>query len=121
MHLPYADESGTVADLNQQHFVLAGVSLFERQGYWVANALEAIAARFNPADPSAIELHGNPMRSRRGAWHSIPQADRTQAVVDALSIIATLHPKATVFASVIKKSVVSPDDPVDLAFEQVVR
>lgn len=34
--------------------------IFERQGFWLANELDVIAARFNPADPAVIELHGNP-------------------------------------------------------------
>ena len=61
MYLLYADESGSISDPAQDVFVLAGISLFERQGYWFANRLDAIANRFNPADPNAIELHGNPM------------------------------------------------------------
>ena len=87
MHLLYVDESGAVADPKQTYFVLAGFSLFERQGFWLANQLDAITARFDPADPAAVELHGNPMlagkgplsRNRKGAsalpsaaWSALP-------------------------------------------------
>lgn len=119
MHLLYADESGTVADPKQTYFVLAGFSLFERQGYWLANQLDAIAARFDPADPSSVELHGNPMLVGKGRWRGHPKADREQAIADILHIFANSHPSNRLFASVIKKSVVSPQDPVEIAFEQM--
>jgi hypothetical protein len=51
MYLLYADESGTTHDQNQQYFVLAGFCIFERQGYWISDQLDKIAARFDPADP----------------------------------------------------------------------
>ena len=59
------------------------------------------------------------MRSGKGIWRGVPPGDRVQAISDALNIVVRLHPSARIFASVIKKSVVSPDDPVDLAFEQL--
>jgi hypothetical protein len=55
MYLLYADESGTIHDKNQQYFVLAGLCVFERQGYWIANELDKIVARFNPADPLFLD------------------------------------------------------------------
>jgi len=44
VHLLYADESGSIQDASQRHFVLAGFSVFERQTYWIARELDAIAA-----------------------------------------------------------------------------
>jgi Protein of unknown function (DUF3800) len=76
MYLLYADESGTTHDLNQQYFVLAGFCVFERQGYWISDQLDQIAARFDPADPVSVELHGSPMLSGRGKWRSYPKSDR---------------------------------------------
>jgi len=61
MHLLYSDESGTVADPKQIFFVLAGICIFESQGFWISSELDKIAARFNPAEPQSIELHGSPM------------------------------------------------------------
>jgi hypothetical protein len=39
MHLLYADESGSLADPAQRHFVLAGVSVFEREPHWIEQEL----------------------------------------------------------------------------------
>ena len=119
MHLLYADEAGTTIDRSQQYFVLAGFSAFERQGYWLANHLDEIAAQFNPADPSSVELHGNAMFSGRGFWRGIRKEDREQAIRDALSVLDSSHQNCRIFASVIRKTAVSPNNPVEVAFEQL--
>lgn len=119
MYLLYVDESGTTHDPNQEYFVLAGFCVFERQGYWISNQLDEIAARFNPAEPATIELHGSPMFGGRGEWRDYPKNDRHQAIEDALKIFMESHASNRLFASVIKKSMVSPKDSVEVAFEQL--
>lgn len=119
MYLLYADESGSVGDPKQQYFVLAGFCVFERQGYWIAKELDNIAARFNPADPASVELHGNPMHSGKGIFRRFPKADRIAAIEDALKIFLGSHPSNRLFACVVKKAIVSPADPVEFAFEQL--
>jgi hypothetical protein len=119
MYLLYADESGTTHDQNQQYFVLAGFRIFERQGYWISDQLDKIAARFDPADPLSVELHGSPMLSGRGKWRSYSKSDREKAIEDILQVFLQSHPSNRLFASVIKKTLVSPKDPVEVAFEQL--
>ncbi len=119
MYLLYADESGSSGDPKQQYFVLAGFCIFERQGYWIAKELDKIAARFNPADSLSVELHGNPMNSGKGIFRRFPKADRIAAIEDALKIFLASHPSNRLFASVVKKAVISPNDPVEFAFEQL--
>ncbi|MFQ4139274.1 DUF3800 domain-containing protein [Nodosilinea sp. PGN35] len=119
MYLLYVDESGTTHDQNQQYFVLAGFCVFERQGFWIANELDQIAARFDPADPANIELHGSPMFGGRGQWRSYPKEVRHLAIEDALKVFLQSHPSNRLFASVIKKAAVSPRDPVEVTFEQL--
>lgn len=119
MYLLYVDESGTTHDPNQQYFVLAGFCVFERQGYWIANQLDQIAARFDPADRATVELHGSPMFGGRSRWPIYPKEDRHQAIEDSLKVFLQSHPSNRMFASVIKKSAVSLRDPVGVAFEQL--
>ncbi len=119
MYLLYADESGAATDAGQQYFVLAGFCLFERQGYWIAQELEKIAERFDPADPSLVELHGNPMRTGKGIFRRFPKEDRMTAIRDAIAIFGRSHPGNRLFAAVVRKEVISPDDPVEHAFEQI--
>jgi len=119
MYLLYSDESGTTHDANQQYFVLAGFCVFERQGFWISSELDKIAARFNPADPASVELHGSPMLNGQKNWRGFPKQDREQAIKDSLQVFVDSHPSNRLFASVIKKASVSPKDPVEVAFEQL--
>jgi hypothetical protein len=119
MHLLYVDESGSVRDPQQKHFVLAGIAVFERQSYWISTEMDKIAARFDPADHNSVELHGNPMYGGKKFWRQFPKEIRHQAIKDCLGILASSHPSNRVFACVINKSLVSPNDPVEYAFEQI--
>lgn len=120
MHLFYVDDSGSVDDPNQQYFVLAGFSVFERCTHWLEQDLNNIASRFNHYNPHQIELHGSPMRSGRDGWKSHSLIDRITAIKDSLSVIGKNHPKnVRLFAAVIKKSASAGKDPVEIAFEQL--
>ncbi|MBI4081293.1 MAG: DUF3800 domain-containing protein [Candidatus Lambdaproteobacteria bacterium] len=119
MHLLYADDSGTTTDASQRHFVLAGVSIFERQGHWLAEELRKIVAPFRPDDPDSVELHGSPMLNGRGLWRGFPLPERISAIKNALTFLARSHPSNRVFAAAIRKASVSPDDAVRIAFEQL--
>ncbi len=59
------------------------------------------------------------MLSGRRRWRSYPKSDREQAIKDILEVFLKSHPSNRLFASVIKKVVVSPRDPVEVAFEQL--
>ncbi len=119
MHLLYCDESGSTHDPHQRCFILAGMSIFERQGFWLANELDSIASRFNPADPGSVELHGSPMFSGRGVWRHFPKSDRIQAIESALTVFKNSHESNRLFLCAINKAKVSPRDPVLVAFEQL--
>lgn len=119
MYILYADEAGSTKDADQQYFVLGGVAIFERQGFWLSQELDKIAQRFDPADAQSVELHGSPMFGGRGFWRRVPRADREQAISDALSVLAKSHPSNRIFGAAILKSCISPIDPVEYAFEQI--
>jgi hypothetical protein len=119
MYLFYADESGSVGDANQSYFVLAGFCIFERQGYWISQEIDKIAAAFNPADPLSVELHGSPMMSGKGMWRRFPKEARISALEQSLQIIAKSHPSNRIFAVAVRKSNISPQDPITYAFEQL--
>ncbi len=119
MYLLYLDESGSVKDASQQYFVLAGIAVFERQPHWLAEKLEALAARIDPADPASVELHGSPMLNGRGPWRRVPRADRIALMQEALTAFTATHSANRVFAAAVRKAVISPDDPVNHCFEQL--
>lgn len=121
MHLLYVDESGAVTDPNQPYFVLAGVSVFERRTHWIEQNLNAIAERFDPANPHSIELHGSPMRAGRGVWRSHKFDDRVKAIADSLKqgICDEKNNGVNLFAVVLEKAVLNGQDPVEHAFESL--
>jgi hypothetical protein len=121
LHLLYLDESGSVADPNQKHFVLAGVSVFERKTHWVELELNSIASRFETGGDDPRELHGSPMRSGREGWKAFPLPDRLAAIQEALERgVARHHPHGVrLFGAVIRKDAMPGVDPVEHAFEQL--
>ncbi len=121
MHLLYADESGTLTDPNQRHFVLAGISVFEREPHWIEQELNKIAARFDSKQPHSIELHGSPMRTGRKGWDPYPKADREQAILDALKCeVSDRNPRYTrLFGAVLEKQNFAGEDIARVAFEQL--
>lgn len=121
MHLLYADESGSITDAGQKYFVLAGVSISEKETHWIEGELNLIAARFASHNPHSIELHGSPMRSGRDGWDQFPRADRERAVEDALRVgVCKRHPKCVrVFAAVLEKAHFAGKDIAQVAFEQL--
>jgi hypothetical protein len=120
MHLLYADESGSIGDPAQNFFVLAGVSVFERETHWIECELNQIASRFSQSQPSAVELHGSPMRTGRNGWDQFPQAERMQAIQDALRLcVHDRFPHVRLFAAVLEKRNHSGLDIAQVAFEQL--
>ena len=118
MHLLYADDSGHPDDPNLEWFVLAGVSVFERQCYWFSEQLEAIAGRFDPAQSASVELHGAEMKNGR-YWRQFPPAQRISAIEDALRVLADSNPSNRASAVAVRRGAVSPVDPVDYPLEQL--
>lgn len=119
MYLLYLDESGHAYDARTKFFVLAGFCVFERQTHWLESHIDPIAERFSTTDPRGIEFHGAPMRAGKDEWQGIKPADRVQAVVDILALLADRQLKLKVFASVIEKSTMPTDEIVQRSFENV--
>ena len=117
MYLLYVDESGLATDSQRSYFVLAGVAIFERAAHWIETELEAIARRFNPAEPHLIGFHGSPMRTGVKQWRKVPLLDREQAIMDALHLIRQKN--CRVFAAVMEKQAHAGKDVTELAFEQL--
>lgn len=81
--------------------------------------MEKIAQRFNAADPSSVELHGNPMLQGNKGWKQIAQVERLNAIKDALCALDRTHHSTKIFAVVVEKNAVTDENPVEFAFEQL--
>lgn len=104
MYLTYLDESGSPGDLNTPFFVLAGVSVFERQTHWLEQALDAIAEPFEQRAGTYLELHASPMYSGKDGWGQFTAAERAQASADVVRVLIDTRPRLNVFAAVVEQS-----------------
>lgn len=119
MHILYLDDAGSVGNPHERFFILAGVSLFERQTYHLECKLDDIAGRFPVAEPKQLEFHGNQMLAGRGVWRKIDKLARRRAIADALSSLRQVWGPRALFAAVIEKAAISPEDPIEFAFEEL--
>lgn len=121
MHLLYLDESGTANDPDRTHFILAGVSFFERSTHWAEQSLNAVVETLTSADAHELELHGSPMYGGRGRWRRVDRDIRHDAIKRALDAAIGQNGSARVFAAVINRATCNGRDVVDIAFEELCR
>ncbi|MTW16385.1 DUF3800 domain-containing protein [Rhodoplanes serenus] len=118
MYLLYLDDSGSSNNTADRHIILAGVALFERQPHWLCERLDQIAHRIWPDNPSGIEFRGGDILSGRKHWRGVGKDDRLRAYKEALQILASSK-QVHLFGAAVHRAAVSPDDPMERAFEQV--
>ncbi len=118
MYLLYLDDSGSVKNPNETHLFLAGLAVFERQPYWLSQQLDQIAARLWPEDPHALEFHSTEIFSGKRHWRGLEKSVRLDAFKEALALLSATH-RISLFGAAIHKASVSPEDPLEYAFEQI--
>ncbi len=120
MHILYIDNSGSPDNPNERYFVLGGVAVFERGIYHQIEAVDRCVAEFQLGDAYDIELHGSPMYSGRGVpWKTVRERSaREQMIQKALSTFSGAA-SVRLFAVAVDKAGVVPEDPVQLAFEEL--
>lgn len=120
MHILYIDDSGSVENPGEKHFVLGGIAVFERGIYHAIKAADDCVAAFEIGTPEDIELHGSPMyNGRDGVWRAVKERSRREAFITlALSSFRSAA-SVRLFAVAVDKLAVAPEDPVQLAFEEL--
>ena len=122
MHLLYLDEAGTHPGTN--HVVVGGLAVFERGVYWLQQDLDSVVQRFFPEMHASVEIHASPLRVREGArarqpYDQLTAAERREFLRDSYAAISdSTHP--VLFATVVDRAHVAPDDPYEVAFEDVI-
>jgi hypothetical protein len=120
MHILYVDDSGHVENPNERHFVLGGISVFERGIYHAIRAADECVTNFGLGEAGEIELHGSPMyNGRDGVWRSVKERSKREQMIK--NALASFRQAASVrlFAIAIDKEAVAPEDSVQLAFEEL--
>jgi hypothetical protein len=120
LYLLYLDDSGDAKDPTQHHVVLGGISLFERQVYWLAQRLESLAAEVSPHDPSLIEFHAYDIfHGRRPPWQGMSLSQRLDILRRVLAASREIGGSVSLFACAVEKASFPNDDPLELAFEDL--
>jgi hypothetical protein len=122
MHLLYVDDSGSVGNATERHFILGGVAVFERGIYHAIKALDDVVAGFGiGGSPHDVELHGTDMYGGRiEPWRSIAKKTEREGMINrALGILAGQRSSVRLFGIAVEKAHVAPRDPVEYAFEEI--
>lgn len=121
MHLLYLDDAGSAGNTEERYFVLGGVALFERQVHWLSQEVDKVvdAIGWHSSETPNIELRASSILSGRKRWRHLKRPYRRAIVRNGLSAIHNLRGNSVLFAAAIDKAAVSPEDPVEYAFEQL--
>ncbi len=117
MYLLYADESGQHGG---RYFVLAGVAVFERQTYWLADALNQIQLQLFPGINESVEYHAAVIRAgKEPPWNMLNDTQRHQLLDRVYTIIA--EGQVVLFASIVEREWLrAGTDEYGFAFESLV-
>lgn len=122
MHLLYLDESGNENDAKDAYFVLAGISLFERQTYFLSQALDQIQEKHFPGR-QPIQFHATDIRNAHGFWRNVPASIRRQVLSDiTIAILNSPSRGRILYAAAIEKTTVLwGEAAVEKATEEICR
>lgn len=118
MHLLYLDDSGSVGNAGESHFILAGLAVPERVPHWLSASLDRIAEGLWPDNPNGLEFRGSDIFGGRRHWRGIDRSKRLLAYEDILRQLAN-HRDVRLFGAAVHKGARSPEDAVEYAFEQL--
>jgi hypothetical protein len=120
MYLLYLDDSGSVANANEEYLVLGGVSVFERRTYFLSEELDQIAEKYDSVNPSSVEFHASEVFGGKSEpWKSLMRSERQQAIKDVLKTLADDHYGTFAFAVAVHKQSFPNNDPMEVAFEEL--
>lgn len=104
MYLLYLDESGNENDPNDRYFVLAGISLFERQTYYLSKAMDEVQEKHFP-NHQPIAFHASEIRAGRDFWRKVAPEKRQEVIADVCqAIVNTTAQGRILYAAAIEKS-----------------
>jgi hypothetical protein len=118
VHLLYLDDSGSVKNADDHHLILAGGAVFERRPFWFSRQLDELAGEIAPQAPQALEFRGSDILTGRKQWRAIEKSRRVDIYQRALGILSVPN-EVRLFGAAIHKAAISPDDPMEYAFEQI--
>lgn len=119
MHLLYVDESGNPEGAEDRHFVLAGLSAFEQNTYFLAKDVDSIKHKYFPTLPP-LDFHVSKIRAGSGFWRNIDRPVREAVLTDLAHALVASAGSVRLFGTVVEKdSTVHGESAIKLAMEQV--
>ncbi len=119
MHLLYLDESGNPDDPSDKHFILAGVSAFEKNTHFLTTSTEGVQTKHFPGAPP-IDFHAQHIRSGKGFWRNHPWEVRDSVLKDLADVLVKSYASVRLFGVVVEKTaVLHGEDAVKAATEQI--
>nr|DAG73922.1 MAG TPA: Protein of unknown function (DUF3800) [Caudoviricetes sp.] len=120
----YLDDSGSVANKNEENFVLAGVIMHESKLLYINRALDDLAKSISPDSQDIIEFHASEIYARRnGIWRDKNKEEAISIIKKVLNVIPqeanSSNNKICVIGCIIEKKYFISHDPVQLAFENL--
>jgi Protein of unknown function (DUF3800) len=122
MYLLYLDESGNEKDPDDRFFVLGGIALFERQIFFLSQAIDQIQDKYFP-NKQPIPFHASEIRSGRKFWRQVPDKTRDAVLSDLAEAIRNSPERGrALYAAAIEKSKeLWGEDAVEKATEEICR
>jgi hypothetical protein len=117
MYFLYLDDSGSVPNPNEHHFVLGGVCVHESKVYYLRKYLDDLAEEFSPGSPGSLEFHASEIHAGQGLWKGIK--NRKEIIKRVLKSLETQWSKTAAFACAVHKADFPGQDPVEFAFEDI--
>lgn len=119
VYVIYIDESGT--HTSARHFVVAGLAVFERDTYHLAQRVDELVERRIPQGIPPLPLHASALRApperQQPPFDAFTRSERRELISDVYRVIATS--RVRVFAVVMEKEAVD-GHPYDRGFEEIV-
>jgi len=119
MHIAYLDESGT--HTQARYFVVAGLAVFERQTYFLAQSLDELQNKYFPDATGTIPFHASSLRAPEARipspFNSLGVEGCRRLMADIYQVIAESN--ARIFAVAMEKKIVE-GDPYERGFEEII-
>ena len=119
MFITYLDDAGAIGNSDERHYILAGVCIFERQVFYLDEALDDVVKQTELVEtPRDLELHGNVIHARKGIWRKFrARTDARNVILSALH--AARRAKDWRLFGVVVDKTRCAENPVEYAFEQI--
>ncbi len=122
VHILYLDGSGGASNPRDRHFVLAGISVFERSIYHLIKKADEFVANLNLGNATEIELHASHIyNAKSNPWRQIKaNRDRERILCDAIGLLVPESKSVHPFAVVVEKEALGEEEhALSVAFEEM--